>query len=62
MAISRTLRSPIRDNTRESLHGADSCAHRAKEHIYVHLHVNRIGFKGKANNDNFIGKRSQQMT
>ena len=34
--------------------------HRDKPHIHVHLYVNRIGFDGKAYNDSFIGKRSQQ--
>ncbi len=33
--------------------------HRDKEHIHIHLYVNRIGFDGKAYKDNFIGKRSQ---
>ncbi|MFC4221334.1 relaxase/mobilization nuclease domain-containing protein [Flagellimonas marina] len=35
--------------------------HRDKEHVHVHLYVNRISFEGKAYNDSFIGKRSQQM-
>ncbi|RKN82857.1 relaxase/mobilization nuclease domain-containing protein [Ulvibacterium marinum] len=35
--------------------------HRDKAHTHVHLYVNRIGFDGKAYNDSFIGKRSQQM-
>ncbi|WP_350290514.1 relaxase/mobilization nuclease domain-containing protein [uncultured Croceitalea sp.] len=34
--------------------------HRNKEHTHIHLYVSRIGFDGKAYNDNFIGKRSQQ--
>ena len=34
--------------------------HRDKEHTHIHLYVNRIGFDGKAYNDSFIGKRSQQ--
>jgi hypothetical protein len=34
--------------------------HRDKQHTHVHLYVNRIGFDGKAYNDSFIGKRSQQ--
>lgn len=34
--------------------------HRNKEHTHVHLYVNRIGFDGRAYNDSFIGKRSQQ--
>ncbi len=33
--------------------------HRDKQHIHVHLYVNRIGFDGKAYKDNFIGKRSR---
>ena len=33
--------------------------HRDKAHTHVHVYVNRIGFDGKAYNDNFIGKRSQ---
>ena len=35
--------------------------HRDKEHVHVHLYVNRISFEGKTYNDSFIGKRSQQM-
>ncbi len=34
--------------------------HQDKEHKHVHLYVNRIDFDGKAYNDSFIGKRSQQ--
>lgn len=34
--------------------------HRDKAHTHVHLYVNRIGFDGKAYNDSYIGKRSQQ--
>ncbi|WP_370458257.1 relaxase/mobilization nuclease domain-containing protein [Cellulophaga sp. L1A9] len=34
--------------------------HRDKNHLHIHLYVNRIGFDGKAYKDNFIGKRSQQ--
>ena len=34
--------------------------HRDKQHVHVHLYVNRIGFDGKAYRDNYIGKRSQQ--
>lgn len=33
--------------------------HRDKQHVHIHLYVNRIGFDGKAYKDNFIGKRSQ---
>ena len=36
--------------------------HRDKQHTHVHLYVNRIGFDGKAYNDSFIGKRSQQAS
>jgi len=35
--------------------------HRDKAHTHVHLYVNRIGFNGKAYNDSYIGKRSQQV-
>ncbi|MGX1928331.1 relaxase/mobilization nuclease domain-containing protein [Flagellimonas sp. 2504JD4-2] len=34
--------------------------HRDKQHIHIHLYVNRISFDGKAYNDSYIGKRSQQ--
>lgn len=34
--------------------------HRDKQHLHIHLYVNRIDFKGNAYNDSFIGKRSQQ--
>lgn len=34
--------------------------HRDKQHLHIHLYVNRIDFKGAAYNDSFIGKRSQQ--
>ena len=34
--------------------------HRDKAHTHVHIYVNRIGFDGKAYNDSYIGKRSQQ--
>ena len=34
--------------------------HRDKQHTHIHLYVNRIGFDGKAYNDSYIGKRSQQ--
>jgi hypothetical protein len=33
--------------------------HRDKQHVHIHLYVNRIGFDGKAYKDSFIGKRSQ---
>lgn len=34
--------------------------HQDKQHKHIHLYVNRINFQGKAYNDSFIGKRSQQ--
>ncbi|MCR9225902.1 MAG: relaxase/mobilization nuclease domain-containing protein [Flavobacteriaceae bacterium] len=34
--------------------------HRNKEHTHIHLYVNRIDFQGRAYQDSFIGKRSQQ--
>ena len=34
--------------------------HRDKDHLHIHLYVNRIDFNGDAYNDSFIGKRSQQ--
>ncbi len=34
--------------------------HRDKNHLHIHLYVNRIGFDGKAYKDNYVGKRSQQ--
>lgn len=34
--------------------------HRDKQHLHIHLYVNRINFNGTAYNDSFIGKRSQQ--
>ena len=34
--------------------------HRDKQHLHIHLYVNRIDFNGTAYNDSFIGKRSQQ--
>ncbi len=45
------------------LHNRQSIAfvHRDKAHTHVHLYVNRIGFDGKAYNDSYIGKRSQQV-
>lgn len=33
--------------------------HRNKQHVHIHLYVNRIGFDGRAYKDSFIGKRSQ---
>ncbi|MFS4466971.1 relaxase/mobilization nuclease domain-containing protein [Maribacter sp. 2210JD10-5] len=33
--------------------------HRDKQHVHVHVYVNRIGFDGTAYKDSFIGKRSQ---
>lgn len=34
--------------------------HRDKEHVHLHLYVNRIDFQGKAYKDSYIGKRSQK--
>lgn len=34
--------------------------HRDKNHLHIHLYVNRIGFDSKAYKDSYIGKRSQQ--
>lgn len=34
--------------------------HRDKDHLHIHLYVNRIDFNGDAYNDSFIGKRSHQ--
>lgn len=34
-------------------------AHQDKNHLHIHLYVNRIGFDGKAYKDSYIGKRSQ---
>lgn len=34
--------------------------HRDKQHLHIHLYVNRIDFNGTAYKDSFIGKRSQQ--
>lgn len=42
-------------------HQAVAFVHRDKEHVHVHLYANRINFQGKAYNDSFIGKRSQQI-
>ncbi|THV61307.1 mobilization protein [Flagellimonas alvinocaridis] len=42
-------------------HQAVAFVHRDKEHVHVHLYANRISFEGKAYNDSFIGKRSQQI-
>ncbi|SDE46991.1 relaxase/mobilization nuclease domain-containing protein [Cellulophaga baltica] len=39
-------------------HQAIAFVHKDKEHIHIHLYVNRIDFKGKAYADNFIGKRA----
>ena len=41
-------------------HQAIGFVHRDQQHTHVHLYVNRIDFSGKAYNDSFIGKRSQQ--
>ncbi|MEL6304548.1 MAG: relaxase/mobilization nuclease domain-containing protein [Bacteroidota bacterium] len=40
-------------------HQAIAFVHRDKQHVHVHLYVNRIGFDGNTYKDNFIGKRSQ---
>ena len=40
-------------------HQAIGFIHRDKEHIHVHLYVNRISLTGEVYKDNFIGKRSQ---
>ena len=41
-------------------HQAIGFVHRDQQHTHVHLYVNRIDFSGRAYNDSFIGKRSQQ--
>lgn len=41
-------------------HQAIGFVHRDRQHTHVHLYVNRIDFNGRAHNDSFIGKRSQQ--
>ena len=41
-------------------HQAIGFVHRDQQHTHVHLYVNRIDFNGRAYNDSFIGKRSQQ--
>lgn len=41
-------------------HQAIAFVHRDQQHTHVHVYVNRIDFNGKAYNDSFIGKRSQQ--
>ena len=41
-------------------HQAIGFVHRDQQHTHVHVYVNRIDFNGKAYNDSFIGKRSQQ--
>ncbi|WP_255462770.1 relaxase/mobilization nuclease domain-containing protein [Galbibacter sp. BG1] len=40
-------------------HQAMAFVHRDKNHLHVHLYVNRIRFDGKAYNDSYIGKQSQ---
>jgi hypothetical protein len=40
-------------------HQAISFVHRDKEHIHIHIYVNRISMTGETYKDNFIGKRSQ---
>ena len=41
-------------------HQAIAFVHRDRSHTHIHLYVNRIGFDGRAYNDSFIGKRSQE--
>ncbi len=41
-------------------HQAIAFVHRDRAHTHVHVYVNRIDFNGRAYNDSFIGKRSQQ--
>lgn len=41
-------------------HQAIGFVHRDQHHTHVHVYVNRIDFNGRAYNDSFIGKRSQQ--
>lgn len=41
-------------------HQAIGFVHRDQQHTHVHVYVNRIDFNGRAYNDSFIGKRSQQ--
>ena len=41
-------------------HQAIGFVHRDLQHTHVHVYVNRIDFNGRAYNDSFIGKRSQQ--
>ena len=41
-------------------HQAIGFVHRDRQHTHVHVYVNRIDFNGRAYNDSFIGKRSQQ--
>ena len=41
-------------------HQAIAFSHNDKEHLHIHLYVNRIDFNGNAYNDSFIGKRSQK--
>lgn len=41
-------------------HQAIGFVHRDQHHTHVHVYVNRIDFSGRAYNDSFIGKRSQQ--
>jgi len=41
-------------------HQAIAFSHHDKDHLHVHLYINRINFNGIAYNDSFIGKRSQK--
>lgn len=48
------------ENMRLKERQAIAFVHRDKQHLHIHLYVNRIDFKGQTYNDSFIGKRSQQ--
>lgn len=39
-------------------HQAVSFVHNDKEHIHIHLYINRINFQGKAYSDSYISKRA----
>ncbi|MEZ4970865.1 MAG: relaxase/mobilization nuclease domain-containing protein [Flavobacteriaceae bacterium] len=53
-----TRKIPQGNETTE--HQAIGFVHRDQQHTHVHLYVNRIDFNGRAYNDSFIGKKSQQ--
>ena len=42
-------------------HQAIAFSHHDKDHLHIHLYVNRIDFYGNAYNDSYIGKRSQKV-